>query len=315
MTSTAELTERYVDAALRRLPHRLRPDIERELRASIADAVDARVDGGADPAAAERAALAALGDPVQLAAGYADRPPHLVGPAHYPDYRRLLTVLLATVVPAAAAAVGLAGVGRGEPVADVLLGALGAAATTGGHIALWTTALFALIERAPALRRAVPRGWAPEQLPELPGRRAKHAELVAATAALVLGVALVLLSPTLTTVTDGDGDPVGPLSPWLWDTRFVHLFAALLVVALGLVFARHYARWSAPVAVAAALVDVTCAVALVWLVANDRVLNPAFVTAAGWSGGLVRAIGICLCVLAATTVLHAVGAAAARTRR
>lgn len=315
MTSTADLTERYVDATLRRLPPRLRPDIERELRASIADAVDARVDGGADPATAERAALAALGDPVRLAAGYADQPLHLVGPAYYLDYRRLLAVLLATVVPVAAAVVGFAGIRRGEPVADVLLGALGAAATTGGHIALWTTALFALVERVPALRRAHSGAWAPERLPELPGRRAKHVELVASTAALVLGVSLVLLSPGISTVTDADGDPVGPLSPWLWDTRFVHLFAALLVVALGLVYAKHYARHNAPVAVAAALVDVTCSVALVWLVANDRVLNPAFVAAAGWSGGLVRAIEISLCALAAATVLHAVGGAAARTRR
>ncbi|QFZ19830.1 permease prefix domain 1-containing protein [Saccharothrix syringae] len=310
MTTTADLTERYVDATLRRLPARLRPDVERELRASIADAVDAHVDGGADPKEAERAALTALGDPVRLAAGYADRPLHLVGPAHYPDYQRLLAVLMATAVPVVAAVVGLVGVRRGEPVADVLLGALGAAATAGGHIAIWTTVLFALLERAS--RRPSARPWTPDRLPEPTSRRARRTELAAATAALVVGVSLVLLSPTISTVTGADGAPIGPLSPWLWETRFVHLFTALLVVALGLVHLKHHVRWSAPVA---ALVDVACAVALVWLVANDRVLNPAFVEAAGWSDGVVRAIHTSLCALAALTVLHAVREAAVHIRR
>ncbi|MFC7484261.1 permease prefix domain 1-containing protein [Luedemannella flava] len=68
--TTPTLTDRYVDATLRRLPERQRADIERELRASIEDAVEARVDGGEDPADAERAVLTGLGDPARLAAGY-----------------------------------------------------------------------------------------------------------------------------------------------------------------------------------------------------------------------------------------------------
>ncbi len=53
-TPTTTLTDRYVDAILRRLPERQRPDIEKELRASIADAVDDRLEAGTDPAEAER---------------------------------------------------------------------------------------------------------------------------------------------------------------------------------------------------------------------------------------------------------------------
>src|SRR5262245_64492392 len=104
--TTTTLTDRYVDATLRRVPARQRPDIERELRASIADAVDDRLEAGGDPAEAEEAVLTDLGDPARLAAGYADRPLHLIGPAFFLDYTRLLRALLVTVVPAVAAVVG-----------------------------------------------------------------------------------------------------------------------------------------------------------------------------------------------------------------
>ena len=43
MTSST-LTDRYVAATLRTLPEKQRPDIEKELRASIADAVDDRIE-------------------------------------------------------------------------------------------------------------------------------------------------------------------------------------------------------------------------------------------------------------------------------
>jgi len=46
---TTTLTDRYVNEALRRLPAERRPDIERELRASIADAVDDRLHAGPTP--------------------------------------------------------------------------------------------------------------------------------------------------------------------------------------------------------------------------------------------------------------------------
>jgi len=73
--NAAPLTERYVQAALRGLPPQQRSDIERELRTSIADAVDAKMEAGSDAAVAEREALTELGDPARLAAGYADRNP------------------------------------------------------------------------------------------------------------------------------------------------------------------------------------------------------------------------------------------------
>ena len=57
------LTDRYVWGVLRAVPPAQRADLEPEIRAMVADAVEARVAAGVVPAEAERAAVAELGDP------------------------------------------------------------------------------------------------------------------------------------------------------------------------------------------------------------------------------------------------------------
>src|SRR5262245_25080335 len=146
---TATLTDRYVDAVLRRLPPHQRGDVERELRASIADAVDDRAESGTTPAEAETAVLTELGDPYRLAAGSADRRLYLIGPALFVDHRRVLTALLAAVVPIVTVVVGLVKAFDNSGPVDAVLGALGTGVTTALHIAFWTTLAFAVLERTP----------------------------------------------------------------------------------------------------------------------------------------------------------------------
>ncbi|MFC9686866.1 HAAS signaling domain-containing protein [Streptomyces sp. NPDC056948] len=97
MSGTSALTDRYVAEVVRRIPADQRGDVADELHATIADTVEAR--GQADSEAAEREVLTEMGDPIRLAAQYADRPLALIGPGFYPTYIRLLTVLLSTVLP------------------------------------------------------------------------------------------------------------------------------------------------------------------------------------------------------------------------
>ncbi|WP_214105960.1 permease prefix domain 1-containing protein [Acrocarpospora catenulata] len=298
------LTDRYVAAALRRLPERQRPDIERELRASIADAVDDRLAAGDDPAEAEVAVLTELGDPARLAAGYADRPLQLIGPALYLDYVRLLTALLATVVPAVAAIIALVRTLQGDPVPEVVGDALKSAFTAGVHLVCWTTLLFAAIERAPALRRT--RKWTPDALPEPPSRKARYGELISGTVLTVLFSTLILISPVVSPERDTAGNPIGPLSPWLWESGVLYLFLALVLATLGVTFARYYTRWSLPLAITGALVEIATAITLIWLAANDRVLNPAFVAAAGWPAQTPEWITTGLIALSVVTLLHTV---------
>jgi hypothetical protein len=308
------LTDRYVDAALRRLPSRQRPDIERELRASIADAVDDRVEGGTDATAAELAVLTELGDPQRLAAGYADRPLHLIGPALFLDYTRLLATLLATVLPAVAAIVALVRAMDDADAGTVVADAFSATFTAAIHIGFWTTVLFAVIERFPGQHWQI-RTWTPDALPEPPSRRAKYTELILETAATVLFSTLILLTPVVSTEKDASGDPIGLLSPWLWDTGVVYGFLALVVVALGFSFARYYGRWNMPIAIASGLTTIACSILLIALAANDRILNPEFIAAAGWSDDANRWVYIGIVATSIGTLAHAVVEAAKQVRK
>ncbi|MFI9847568.1 permease prefix domain 1-containing protein [Nonomuraea sp. NPDC051941] len=349
-TTTSTLTDRYVAAVLRHLPGshlsgsrppknqptqnqptqnqptqnqptqnqptgNQRPDIERELRASIADAVDDRVAAGADPAEAEFAVLTELGDPARLAAGYADRPLQLIGPALYLDYTRLLTALLVTIVPAVAVAVGLVQGLRGASAFDLIGDTLSAALGTAAHLVCWTTLLFAVIERVAGRRALAARRWTPDALPEPPTRRARYGELITYTVAMVLFTTLILLSPVISTETDAAGAPIGVFAPWLWQTGFVYAFIALVTVNLAVAYAKHYARWSVPLAVVGTLVEIACPIALLWLAAGDRLLNPAFTQAAAWPQSATTWINTALIVVSALSILFAVIDGIARATR
>lgn len=306
-TTTTSPTDRYIDAILRRVPGRQRPDIERELRTSIADAVDDRLEAGAEPAEAEVAVLTDLGDPARLAASYTDRPLHLIGPAHFLDYTRLLGALLITVVPTVAAVVGLLRALDGDGASAVAGDAIGAALTAGFHVAFWTTLVFAILERVPTLKPLPIPKWTPAALPEPVGRRTRYAELIAGTVAMVLFTSLILISPVLRLQTDADGDPIGALDPWLWDTGLIYVFVGLLVIALAFNFATYYARPSVPVAVGRAATDIATSLTFIWFAANDHVVNPAFVEAVGWSSDVPRwinggIVAVCIASLLSTLI-------------
>jgi hypothetical protein len=314
-TTTSSLTDRYVEATLRRLPSDKRPDIERELRASIADAVDARVESGTDRVEAEVAVLTELGDPARLAAGYAEQPLHLIGPELFLDYTRLLRTLFVTIVPIVAAVVGLVQAVGGGPVGGMIGATVGAAITTTVHIFFWTTLSFAVIERTQTVRGPLRRPWTPALLPEPPTRRARFGELMGETVALVLFGSLLLLAPRLSPKSDANGNPINVLSPWLWETGFVYVFLGLVVASLGISYANYYVRWSAPKSIAATLVDLAAPLALIWLIANDRILNPVFIDAVGWSPEVIRWIHIGLIAMSGLTILQTISEGVRRVRR
>jgi hypothetical protein len=275
------LTDRYVEATLRRLPSGQRKDIERELRSSIADAVDDRVGGGEDPAAAETAVLTGLGDPARLAASYANRPLYLIGPRLYTDYVRTLTALIGIVVPIVAVVVGIVRAVNEAGFGEILGGVIGAAITTTVQIAFWVTLVFALLERTGA-RWDKGHAWTPADLPAPPSRRARFRDLIAECVATIALAAFILLSPSLFPGKDAEGNPVPVLDPWLWDTGFVYAYLALVVASLGFAFARHYARWNLTLELTGTLVRLAPSAILIWLVVNDHLINPAYLASLEW---------------------------------
>jgi len=296
------LTDRYVEATLRRLPTGQRQDIERELRSSIADAVDDRVTGGEDPAAAETAVLTGLGHPARLAASYANRPLHLIGPRLYTDYIRTLTTLISIVVPIVAVVVAIARAVDEAGFGEILGGIIGAAITTAVQIAFWVTLVFAAIERTGA-HLDTGKTWTPADLPAPPSRRARFGELIAECVATIVFAAFILLSPTFSLEKDAEGNPIPVLDPWLWDTGIVYVYLALVVASLGFAFARYYSKWSLQVELIGALVRMAPSVLLIWLAANDHVINPAFIASVGWPEAATRWIGPGLMIAGAIGII------------
>ena len=142
MTTTATLTERYISATIRSLRPDAQDDVRAELEAAITDAVEARVEQGEAPEAAERAVLTDLGDPGVLAAGYADRPLHLIGPRYYLTWWRLLKLLLIIVPACAAVGVAIAKLIEGAPVGDVIGAIVAVTLSVVVHVCFWVTLVF-----------------------------------------------------------------------------------------------------------------------------------------------------------------------------
>lgn len=277
------LTDRYVDAAMRTVPEKQRPDLSAELRASIADQIDARTDAGEPHESAERAVLTELGDPDKLAAGYTDRPLHLIGPRYYLEWWRLLKLLL-WIVPACAAfgiALGqtLAGATFGEVVGSTVAGIIGVVV----HVFFWVTLVFAILERTPrdasarrgyGARSAEPWSeWSLDRLPEPRESGARLPDLIASLVFLVLGAAVILWDLLIGFVPGSD---ISFLDPGLWPAWIAGLFVLMTLEGVLAFLVYRAGRWTFPLAVANAVLALAVALPALWLLAQGRLLNPAF---------------------------------------
>lgn len=272
MPSTATLTERYIGATIRSLRPETQDDVRAELEASIADAVEARLDQGESPDAAERAVLTELGDPGLLAAGYADRPLQLIGPKYYLTWWRLLRLLLWIVPTFAAAGVALAKILEFATIGETIGAVVVAVITSIVHVGFWTTLVFALLERT-----ATDPGttWNVDQLPEPVERGAGRSEVIGSLIFLALAAGAILWDALRGFVRD-DGAPVPILDPALWPVGMSVLLVLMLAeLALAIAIYRR-GRWT----VGAAIVNTVLAIAFVvpatYLLVSGELVNPAF---------------------------------------
>lgn len=296
----ATLSERYVAAVSRRVPENQRTDVELEVKAAIGDLVDARLAAGETPAGAEREALAELGDPVRLAADYAGRPLHLIGPALYPDYIRLLTVLLAVVVPIAGAGVLLgtllASGNPGETAANTVLTVMSVIL----HIFFWVTLIFALIERG-GTKKPLTR-WDPEQLPDVPqAGQPRLGDTIVSIVLLLFAAGYILWQQFRSPFTDTAGAPVPLFDPALW-SFWLPYFIAVLASGIVLEVVRyHLGGWNLPLFTINLVLNLAVAVPAVWLLLAGQLLHDEFLDRLTWwpsaqtdatAAGVVVIIGI-----------------------
>ncbi len=263
------LVDRYVFTALRRIPEQQRADIDRELRASIEDAVDARVDAGETREAAVESALTELGDPERLADRYAGRPAFLIGPELFPLWRRLVRTLLWSVLPIVVTLGVVAQLFDDPEIGKIIGGAVTGLITVGAHICFWVTLVFAILERTGVGKAGLSARWSPKDLPKYEAHRATLGQLISgAVWATLLIAGLVLQQFFFTDV------PV--LDPANWAFWWPVLIALLVLRIFYHVWVHRIGGWTRTVAVVNAVLTVAYTVPLVWLLATDRFFNPEF---------------------------------------
>jgi hypothetical protein len=283
-----ELTERYLAAALRGIPERQRADVERELRSSIADAVEDRASSGQERGTAEREVLNGLGDPTRLAAGIAGRPLHLIGPDLFVEYRQLLVMLLSIVMPIVGIVQLGVAIASGETFIGALLAGAAGAWTVGVHLFFWITIVFAAMERFDAMRdaregiAAASGTWNVDRLPALPKDRVTASETVGEVLTTILTIGGILFLNSVAWFSDEAGEIITLFNPdlWsLWMPLFIVVFAGLAVVQ---VLAFLVGRWTIPLAVGYTVLDLAFAVPVIVLALSGSLINPAFAEALGW---------------------------------
>jgi hypothetical protein len=301
MTAKATLTDRYIWAVQRSLPESQRGDIDRELRGSIEDTVEAKLESGIEPQAAERETLLELGDPFRLAAGYADRPLHLIGPELFPSYVRLLRLLYLIVLPSVAGGVTLARLlagpeSVGEVIGTVVVTLIGVIV----HLGFWTTLLFAIIERGSKGKDEVVETWTPDSLPELPQRGdVKLGDAIGSAVFVIIMFGLVLWQQLAPVVSTDDGTPLPMIAEGLWPLWLPVLFGIALVEVAFAVLVWRVGRWNVPLAIANAVLAIAAGSILVWLFTTDQVINAAWAAELGLTellapGGVLAVVGACI---------------------
>ena len=274
------LTDRYVWGVLRAVPTAQRADLEPEVRAMVADAVEARVAAGVVPEEAERAAIAELGDPERLAARYTDKTLFLIGPRYFPDWKRLVTLLLSIVVPIVAIATMGAGYLGGQEIWEIVASGLGTAFMVGVNLTFWITVVFAVMERKEIADLDEELAWTPDKLPEPPDAAATETLTGIAfsiVALVVAAIALVWQQVAMPITIDGASYPL--FNPDLWS-----FWLPWFLVILGLQIAFHLALylrggWTWVFAAVNTILNLAFLVPAVWLWSQGLLFDPGLVEA------------------------------------
>jgi hypothetical protein len=295
---TASLTDRYVYAVTRALPEPQRADIDKELRASIADAVDARVEAGEQLADAERATLTELGDPVKLAGEYAGRPNWLVGPRYYSSWVSFLKLLAATVLPVVFVVLFVINFIEGG-IGPAFGGATWVTLTVAVHLAFWVTLFFAIAERSndtkttDALDSSM--AWTLDSLPQVPERGSgsttkRLGELIPSVVFLLFFGIAIIWQQFNSVFKDTDGNPIPALDPQLWTFWLPYLLVILVLELLFAVSLYAIGRWNWALAIVNIGLNLGSAIPLVWLLVTHQLLNLPFFDQFGWEATVANLV-------------------------
>ncbi|WP_084106688.1 hypothetical protein [Demequina sp. NBRC 110056] len=282
------LTDLYVAATVSRTPVKQREEVEADLRAAIADAIDARLDAGdlADvperASALETAVLNDLGDPDRLAADYADSPLMLIGPRLFLQWKRLTILLLWIVLPIVAALIPFGMWLGGEPVGAIIGSTIGGTLTVGVHLVFWVTLVFAVMERAGTEPEELSEPWTVERLKESPDVRVSGVETGFALATLAITAGLIVWQQMWPWATNAAGEGLPVLSPELWAFVLPGLLLVMAVEAVAVIVRQVRGRWTMGDWWLTVVLDVVTLVLVAIPVLQHDLLNRELFAEIGW---------------------------------
>lgn len=266
------LTERYVAAVVRDLPLELRNEVNVELGASIADAIEAKVATGQSPQTAETEVLTELGDPAALANAYSDRPLYLLGPRYYLLWRKLLRLLLPLVPLCVIGAVALGTALAGEAVGPIIGKSLAAGFGAAINVCFWLTLAFVIAERYG--NQAVEQ-WTPDQLPDARVQTGNfgRGDLLGSLFLLALVIAAILWDRFVGLIYLPSGS-VSLLNPGLWPWWTFALVAIIVLEAWMTIQLYRHGRWNYTFAVANTVLSVLFLSWAMTLYGRGELANP-----------------------------------------
>lgn len=279
MTITTTWTDRYITAVLKGIPEEKRADVNVKLRQLIDTSVLERMSRGEDPETAERLVLRELGDPMRVSATYSGRSLSLIGPGFYPEYIRLLKLLVSIVVPIVTVVVGVTTALTGESVWGVVLAALGSGFMVGIQVAFWITLVFAVIDRRTTDDSSVTSEWDFDDLPEITENRIGLGDTLASITGLSLLVLFLLWQPTYQESFDPGGPSIPILNPAL-STLWIPILIVILLASITLELIKYRAgKWTIPLAAVNSLLSVSFAFSAIFIISSDQLLNSDFMAA------------------------------------
>ncbi|WP_133968066.1 hypothetical protein [Eubacterium limosum] len=278
-----ELIDRYVYAVTRRLPARLRNDIDKELHSLIEDMLDARCGGLMPEDRDVRVILTELGTPSELAMRYIpEGRDHLIGPAYYSQYKMVTGIVLASVT------FGLVLSGfisfftdSSEALYFTLFSWIGTLIT--GLIAAFgaVTFIFAVFERKNiALNFG---GSELDSLPPVPEKKSviPKGEPIAGIIFSVIFCVIFLAAPQIICAKFGADQPFIPVFNVDLIHQLWYIFVALTILGIAREsFKLYEGRYTKRLAIVTVVSDILSAALTLVLLSSQQILNSAFIAGA-----------------------------------
>jgi hypothetical protein len=187
------LIDRYLHEVSRYIPPRKRGDILAELQSLLVDTLEDRF--GKEPSETEvEELLKEFGRPKDVAASYHPQGQYLVGPALYPLFRMVATIVIAAVLGAQALAWGISAfvAEGGFSVLEMIGSIFNSIPSALG----WVVLVFVILQYFDAKPHLDEEPWEPKALPEInPDQDIKRGELIVGLVFSVLVLVLISLFP------------------------------------------------------------------------------------------------------------------------